>query len=324
MRKNQQDSFNHFQLHKCRRDSERQACREFLPSSSSSTRRGERTASALLVGLLCWCVSPLYHLNGVSMTDNQGNANIRPPQFTAANGPGLSAPTSAAVQNRGTPSTLNLDDIFGDCFFTPEGDAIFLSENPQLQREVQQQQQLTQQQQQLAAAAAQAQAQAQGLVPSGESTPSQNASRPVGAGYQPVPQGGGITTTGLHRPNTNATVMGKPIAATAPAQVPLAQPPQRAHHLPYATVGPAYVQAGGQTAAPTVPATMATPASATATSNAGKKRAIGTSAATATKPPVEKKSMDRRYARVNSTVQTVSYSPLTLQRFASKNIQSSC
>ena len=235
------------------------------------------------------------HLNGVSMTDNQGqNVNIRPPQFTAANGPGLSAPTSAAVQNRGTPSALNLDDIFGDCFFTPEGDAIFLSENPQLQQQVQQQQQLTQQQQQLAAAAAQAQAQ-QALVPSGESTPSHNASRPVvaGAGYQPVPQAGGITTTGLDRPNANATVMGKAVAATTPAQAPFAQAPQRPHHLQYA-----YVQAGGQTAAPTVPATMATPASATAASNAGKKRAIATS--TATKPPVEKKSMDRRYARVNT------------------------
>lgn len=231
------------------------------------------------------------------MTDNQGhNASIRPPQFTAANGPGLSAPTSAAVQNRGTPSTLNLDDIFGDCFFTPEGEAIFLSENPQLQQQVQQQQQLTQQQQQLAAAAAQAQAQAQGLVPSGESAPSQNASRPAGAGYQPVPQAGGITTTGLHRPNASATVMGNATAAPAPAQVPFAQAPQRSHHLQYA-----FVQAGGQAPAPTVPATMATPASATAASNAGKKRAIGISAATV-KPPVEKKSMDRRCAHVGQIV----------------------
>lgn len=179
------------------------------------------------------------------MSDNQ-NANIRPPQFIAAGVPGLSASTSAAVQTRGTPSTLNLDDIFGDCFFTPEGEAIFLSENPQLQQQVQQHQQLTQQQQQHQQQVQQHQQLTQGaLLASGEAAPSQNASRPAaGAGYAPVPQGGGIVTTGLHKPKAAATVMGGTSDNAAPAALPFAQAPQRPHHLQYA-----YVQAGGSQAA---------------------------------------------------------------------------
>eukprot|EP00578_Thalassiosira_sp_NH16_P006586 CAMPEP_0181107582 /NCGR_PEP_ID=MMETSP1071-20121207/17165_1 /TAXON_ID=35127 /ORGANISM="Thalassiosira sp., Strain NH16" /LENGTH=455 /DNA_ID=CAMNT_0023191111 /DNA_START=66 /DNA_END=1433 /DNA_ORIENTATION=- len=187
------------------------------------------------------------------MSNNQ-NANIRPPQFVPAGVPGLSASTTTAVQTRGTPSTLNLDDIFGDCFFTPEGEAIFLSENPQLQQQVQQHQQLTQQQkqhQQLTQQQQQLQQQqlAQGsLLASGEAAPSQNASRPAaGTGYAPVPQAGGIVTTGLHKPKALATVMGNVggTAAAAPPAVPFAQAPQRPHHLQYA-----YVQAGGQPPAP--------------------------------------------------------------------------
>lgn len=164
------------------------------------------------------------------------DATIKPPQFIAAGVPGMSATTTAAVQARGTPSTLNLDDIFGDCFFTPEGEAIFLSENPQLQQQVQQQQQLNQQVQQ------QQQQLPQGaLLSSGEATPSQNASRPVGgAGYTPVPQAGGIVTTGLHKPKAAVTVMGNASGNAAPPAVPFAQAPQRPHHLQYA-----YVKAGG-------------------------------------------------------------------------------
>lgn len=173
------------------------------------------------------------------MSDNP-NPNIRPPQFIAAGVTGLSASTSAAVQNRGTPSTLNLDDIFGDCFFTPEGEAIFLSENPQLQQQVHQHQQLNQHQQQ--AQQAQQQQLAQGaLLASGEAAPSQTASRPAaGSGYAPVPQAGGIITTGLHKPKASVTVMGNVSGNVAPLAVPFAQAPQRPHHLQYA-----YVQAGG-------------------------------------------------------------------------------
>ncbi|KAL7476575.1 hypothetical protein ACHAW6_002428 [Cyclotella cf. meneghiniana] len=181
------------------------------------------------------------------MSSNQGqpqNPNIRPPQFVPANVPGMSASATAAVQTRGTPSTLNLDDIFGDCFFTPEGEAIFLSENPQMQQQVQQQQQQMQvnQQQQFSQA---------GLLPSGESVPTQNASRFANTGFTPVPQAGGIVTTGLHKPKAPATVManlppgGSGSQQQLPPQVPFAQAPQRPHHLQYA-----FVQAGGHGQAP--------------------------------------------------------------------------
>ena len=171
--------------------------------------------------------------------DNQ-NQNIKPPQFIAAGVPGGgTSSNNGQVQSKGTPSTLNLDDIFGDCFFTPEGEAIFLSENPQIQQQVQQQQQLAQQQQNLIAQGS--------LLASGEgSAPAQNASRPTvegnqNAGYTPVPQAGGIVTTGLDKPKAAATVMGNVSgSAVAPSAAPMAQAPQRPHHLQYA-----YVQASG-------------------------------------------------------------------------------
>ncbi len=165
-------------------------------------------------------------LTGI-MSENQNVNNIRPPQFIAAGVP-VSVSTSAAVQVRGTPSTLNLDDIFGDCFFTPEGEAIFLSENPQLQQQIQQQQQAHQLSQ-------------VSFLGSGEAAPSQNASRPMGgAGFAPIPQAGGIVTTGLHNPKASVTVMGNLSGDVAPSAVPFAQAPQRPHHLQYA-----YVQTGG-------------------------------------------------------------------------------
>ena len=187
------------------------------------------------------------------MSGNQDQSqNIRPPQFVAAGLPGLSASAAAAVQSRGTPSTLNLDDIFGDCFFTPEGEAVFLSENPQMQQAQQQQQQQQQiTQQQLGQGS---------IVASGESAPAQNASRPTQTGYVSVPQGGGIATTGLHKPKTVATVMGSNTGGTAPSQVPYAQAPQRPHHLQYA-----YVQAGAAPAAPPAASTAPKRARSTAT-----------------------------------------------------------
>lgn len=175
------------------------------------------------------------------MSNNQGQTqnqnNIRPPQFVPAGVPvpGMSAGAASAVQTRGTPSNLNFDDIFGDCFFTPEGEAIFLSENPQLQQQVQQQQQQQNQQQQLSQA---------GLLPSGEANPTQPASRYTNTGYATVPQAGGITTTGLHKPNAPATVMGMNQQQVS-SQLPYAQAPQRPHHLQYA-----YVHAGGPGQAP--------------------------------------------------------------------------
>lgn len=170
-----------------------------------------------------------------TMPDNMNANNIRPPQFIAAGVPGLSASNSTAGQTLGTPATLNLDDIFGDCFFTPDGDAIFLSENPQLQQQVQHnQQQHVQQQQQ------QQQISQVSFLSSGEAAPSQNACRPTaGAGFAPVPQAGGIVTTGLHKPNAAVTIMGNFTGNAAPPAAPFAQAPQRPHHLQYA-----YVQAG--------------------------------------------------------------------------------
>ena len=170
-------------------------------------------------------------MSGQQQQSNNMN-NIRPPQFVAAGGPS----SMAQQQQRGTPGGLNLDDIFGDCFFTPEGEAIFLSENPQLQQQLvqQQQQQLQAEQQQKLS-----------FLTSGEAgNVAQNASRPsTTGGFALVPPGGGIVTTGLHEPKASATVMG---TGVPPPAAPFVQAPQRPHHLQYA-----FVQANGsETQAP--------------------------------------------------------------------------
>jgi hypothetical protein len=204
------------------------------------------------------------------MSENPNVNDIRPPQFIPAGVQGLSASTSAAVQARGTPSTLNLDDIFGDCFFTPEGEAIFLSENPQLQQQVQQQQQFQHQPSQVS------------FLASGEAAPSQNASRPTGgAGFAPVPQAGGIVTTGLHNPEASVTVMGNFSGDAAPPPAPFAQAPQRPHHLQYA-----YVQTGGTQA----PGTTGSSAS----SGVAKRGRGGATISGGTKPESNNKA-DRRW-----------------------------
>lgn len=220
------------------------------------------------------------------MSGNQGqsqNSNIRPPQFIAAGVPGLSASASAAVQSRGTPSTLNLDDIFGDCFFTPEGEAVFLSENPQMQQvQHAQQQQQSQQQQQVTQGS---------ILASGESVPAQVASRPTQGGFVSVPQAGGIVTTGLHKPNTSATVMGNSGGTTAPSQVPFAQAPQRPHHLQYA-----YVQAGGSAPAATAPAP---PPAASSSAKRGRGASVAKAADTQSKADRSKlvKERNREHAK---------------------------
>ena len=164
----------------------------------------------------------------------------------AGGAPQLSASTAAAVASRGTPATLNLDDIFGDCFFTPEGDAVFLGDQAE-------------------DGAARSQ-DGGGVVASAEAVPTRMASRPApdgaaapapagaaaaatgGSGttpsnYVPVSYGGGISTTGLDNPSqAKSTVMGAAAApsaagaaAAAPKPVPFVQPPQQRHHLQYAT-----------------------------------------------------------------------------------------
>ncbi|KAL7527936.1 hypothetical protein ACHAWF_002365, partial [Thalassiosira exigua] len=87
--------------------------RQHLPNLSLSPR--PRRRSAPLPACLSRPSRPSWSIVSTGiMADNQNppNANIRPPQFIAAGVPGMSASTSAAVQARGTPSTLNLDDIF--------------------------------------------------------------------------------------------------------------------------------------------------------------------------------------------------------------------
>ena len=119
-----------------------------------------------------------------------------------------------ADQTSGGEVTLNLDEIFGDCFFTPDGNTIFLSETND----------------------------PDALLTSGESHPAPVASRPLPSQQEtfvPFSQGGGIATTGLQNPNALSTVMGRPLdthftAGNASAQY-LAQPPQQRHHLQFAT-----------------------------------------------------------------------------------------
>ena len=78
------------------------------------------------------------------------------PMFT-----NLSASAAAAVAERGTPATLNLDDIFGDVMFTPDGDTVFLSEE-------------------------------QEILPSGEKHVTNMASKVNAGGLVPVQKGGGL------------------------------------------------------------------------------------------------------------------------------------
>lgn len=135
------------------------------------------------------------------------------PMFTS-NVPGLSTSASVAVAQRGTPATLNLDDIFGDVYFTPEGDTVFMGEQ-----------------------------QGGGVLPSGEKEVANFASKPQGQMFVPVPQAGGIQTTNQLLPNERSLAMG-PAAAAPVAPVPYTQPPQQSHHLQFAT--PAMLEAQQQ------------------------------------------------------------------------------
>lgn len=124
-----------------------------------------------------------------------------PPMFSTAD---LSASTQAAVAQRGNPSTLNLDDIFGDVMFTPDGDTVFLSEE-------------------------------QEAIGSGEKEIATMASRQDGDNFVPVNKGGGLYTTQLHDPEKKALVMGTAAPGVQPtASVPFQKAPQQNHHLQYA------------------------------------------------------------------------------------------
>lgn len=120
-----------------------------------------------------------------------------------------------------------LNDLFGDCFFTPEGEAVFLSEE----------------------------ADRNNIVSSSEATPATVASRIMEDGSAvPAIAAGGIAATNLDKPGLHATVMGPSAVATTtttaavatqqPASVPFMQPPQKDNHIGFATL-PTAVGRGG-------------------------------------------------------------------------------
>lgn len=123
----------------------------------------------------------------------------------------LSATTQAAVAHRGTPSTLNLDDIFGDVMFTPDGDTVFLGED-------------------------------QDALASGEQQITTQASNIVNHGEQqqaiPIQRGGGYYTTQLQDSSKPARTMGAMVPGiTKPTTtVPYKEAPQQRHHIQYATM----------------------------------------------------------------------------------------
>lgn len=128
----------------------------------------------------------------------------------ASNVPNMSAVASQAVAQRGTPATLNLDDIFGDVFFTPDGDTVFMGE----------------------------QQEEQSVLPSGEKDDVASvASRPQGQTYVQVPQAGGLATTNLDKPGQRALSMGPSGQAAPTSAVPFQHPPQQSHHLQFAMPG---------------------------------------------------------------------------------------
>merc|ERR1719413_31594 len=143
------------------------------------------------------------------MNANQQQPQAQAPLFTT----NLSATTQAAVAQRGTPSTLNLDDIFGDVMFTPDGDTVFLSEE-------------------------------QDALASGEQQVTTQASKIVTHGDQqqqqaiPIQRGGGYYTTQLHDSSKPARTMGAMVpGVTKPTTaVPYKEAPQQRHHIQYASM----------------------------------------------------------------------------------------
>jgi hypothetical protein len=127
--------------------------------------------------------------------------NGPPPFFTAASGSTSTAPVSGIRAPQ-----LNLDDIFGDVVFTPDGDTVFLSEEPDE------------------------------ILNSGEKEVTLMASKPKEDGqFAPVQKGGGLYTTNLHDGQKASLTMGAAgdnVQATE--LVPFKQAPQKGHHLQYA------------------------------------------------------------------------------------------
>jgi hypothetical protein len=104
----------------------------------------------------------------------------------------------------GGGGALNLDDIFGDVMFTPDGDTVFMSEQ-------------------------------QDVLPSGEAQVSTMARKMKGSQFVPVEQGGGLLTTQLHEREKPSLTMGRASSDTRPTPaVPFKKAPQERNHLQYA------------------------------------------------------------------------------------------
>jgi hypothetical protein len=132
------------------------------------------------------------------------------PVYTLAPHPGLSAQAAAAVAQRGTLATLNLDDIFGDVMFTPDGETVFLSEQADLNINI---------------------------LQSGEGDNVHIiAAKQQGNHFVPVPAGGGLVTTNLADPTKPALCMGPATTTVIPTAqtVPFKKTPQERHHLQFA------------------------------------------------------------------------------------------
>jgi PAS domain S-box-containing protein len=139
------------------------------------------------------------------------DSNVQAPTFVAP----LSKEAQQAVQSRGNPNSLNLDDIFGECFFTPDGDAVFLSDIGQDSY--------------------------YNVQASGEQTVTEHASRPTnGQNYAPVAVAGGITTTGLDQAPgfAKSTTMGPNQVGAQTVTMPMQAPPQQKHHMQFGLIQP--------------------------------------------------------------------------------------
>ena len=131
--------------------------------------------------------------------------NGPPPLFAPGSGQMNTGITSGRSS---VGAVLNLDDIFGDVMFTPDGDTVFLSEQPKDE-----------------------------MLKSGEGGQiATMASKPDENGnFRPTAAAGGLYTTQLHEGDKPALTMG----AAAPdvqkvAPVPFKNAPQAGHHLQYA------------------------------------------------------------------------------------------
>ena len=145
------------------------------------------------------------------------------PLYTLAPQPGMSAQAAAAVAQRGTPATLNLDDIFGDVMFTPDGETVFLSEQVDASS---------------SSATNNLSHHVGGILRSGEGDNVHIiAAKQQGNQFVPVPAGGGLPTTNLADPTKPALCMGPaPTNIVPTAQtVPFVKAPQERHHLQFAT-----------------------------------------------------------------------------------------